>query len=101
MEAARGTRSRGYNPSMMTAQHNSEGETLAWAEAVPLTPQERSLLRLAAGGCAPEQAARTLGVTAAEAHGTLEELQARCGALGRRALITRAVLEGWVERGHR
>ena len=71
----------------------------AWGEAVRLTPQERSLLRLTVLGYPPEQAAFALGVSDAEARDTLDALQARCGALCRRALVVRAILEGWVDTG--
>ena len=72
----------------------------AWRETFRLTPPERSLLRLTVLGYAPEQAAGALGVTAAEARDTLDGLQKRSGALCRRALVVRAILEGWVNEGY-
>lgn len=82
---------------MLTLQNNQDPDTLAWKEMIRLTPEERSLLHLTVMGYKPEQAAERLGVTAGEAHDTLDRLQARSGALCRRALVVRAVLEGWVD----
>ena len=81
---------------MDTCQYDQDVKIPGWREVIPLTPRERALLRLVVQGHGPEQAAGTLGVTPAEAHDTLDRLQVRCGALGRRALVVRAVLEGWV-----
>ena len=82
---------------MLTWHHNQDAETPAWPEMFRLTAQEHALLRLVVQGHAPEQAAGALGVTAAEARDTLNRLQERSGALCLRALVVRAILEGWVE----
>ncbi len=68
-----------------------------WPGTFRLTSPEHALLRLMVQGHTPKQAADTLGITAAEARDTLNRLQERSGTLCRRALLVRAVLEGWVD----
>ena len=90
------SRLSGQIPSSLLSVTRTWTDRAAATAPLPLSPVERSLVRLLALGYALEDAAGSVGLSPADADSLLRKLQNRCSVSSLSRLLALAVLRHWV-----